>query len=435
MTVPNNYQPRDYQLEVLRAFDAGYIRIDMVWHRRAGKDKTCFSLMAREAVRHPGLYYYVFPMFTQGRDALWDAVDKTGFPTIEHLPPNVVLKKNDHEMKLTLRNKSIIKVVGSQDVNRLVGTNPKGIVFSEYSLQDPAVWGYMMPVLVENGGWAIFNYTPRGENHAKQFHKNAIEDPDWFSSTKTVDDTHAIQPDALTTARKDYIKRYGNDYMFLQEFYCSFETPVMGAVYGNEMTRALNEGRIGNVAYDESKTVSTAWDLGASDSTSIWFFQNDGNTINLIDHYENHGAGMKHYADVLTSKGYTYAAHILPHDADHKVQGKEERAKSRREMLGDLGINNITIAPKSGVLDGIEITRSILSRCRFDEAKCKRGIQALREYHHKFSEKNRNFAAMPEHDWASHSADAFRYLAVGLPKSGPDMVDYNELVDDYLDTW
>jgi hypothetical protein len=441
MTVPNNFKPRDYQLEALQAFDRGAKRMDLVWHRRAGKDKTCFALMAKEAARVPGLYYYVFPMFMQGRDALWDAVDSSGFPTIEHCPPNLWEKKNDHEMKLTLkrakgqRANSIIKVVGSQDVNRLVGTNPRGIVFSEYSLQDPAVWGYMMPILTENGGWAIFNYTPRGENHAKAFHLNAAEDTNWFSSTKTVADTNAIDPEALTMARKDYLKRYGNDYLFQQEFYCSFDTPVMGAVYGKEMTKTEEEGRIGAYKYDESKAVYTFWDLGASDTTAIWFMQKDGNMFNFIDHYESFGAGMKHYADVINNKSYTYAGHILPHDADHKVQGKEEVAKSRKQMLQELGLQNIQIAPKGPVAAGIEECRMIFSRCRFDRENCKRGVQALKEYRFEWSEKNRIFQALPVHDWASHSADAFRYFAVSVDKTDVDFTDYNELVEDTYDVW
>lgn len=435
MTVPNNFKPRDYQLELLQAYDQGFKRFDIVWNRRAGKDKTCFSMMAKAAAEVKGLYYYIFPLFTQGRDAIWDALDKSGFPTLEHCPPGLWDKKNDHEMKLSLKNGSIIKVVGSMDVNRLVGTNPRGAVFSEYSLQDPQVWGYMLPIFAENEGWAAFNYTPRGDNHAKKFHQHAINNPKWFSSFKTVDDTHSVTPITLDETRADYINRYGNDFLFLQEFYCSFDTPIMGAVYGNEMTRAREQGRVGNYKYDESKGVHTAWDLGASDSTCIWFFQKDGNSINLIDYYESHGAGMKHYADVLDGKGYSYVSHTLPHDAEHKVQGKEERAKNRKEMLEDLGIQNIQIAPLGGVLDGIAVARTLLSRCKFDEENCKRGLECLKEYRHKWNERNRDFKALPEHDWASHGADAFRYLAVGLPKTDDDFMDYNDLVDDDLDTW
>jgi hypothetical protein len=130
----------------------------------------------------------------------------------------------------------------------------------------------------------------------------------------------------------------------------------------------------------------------------------------LIDYYENSGVGLDHYARVLQEKGYVYESHILPHD----VQVKElSTGHSRLETLDNLGIRPVEIAPKLNLDDGIQAVRSMLDRCWFDEQRCNRGIEALRQYQRDFDEKGRTWRGRPRHDWTSHGADAMRYLAVG----------------------
>ena len=155
--------------------------------------------------------------------------------------------------------------------------------------------------------------------------------------------------------------------------------------------------------------VITAWDLGVGDSTAIFFAQYVGQEIHIIDHYESSGVGLDHYAKELDKKGYHYSEHILPHDVQVRELGS---GKSRLETLTALG-NNITIAPRLSVDDGIQAARSMLNRCWFDEEKCNRGIEALRQYRREFDERTKTWRGKPLHDWTSHSADAFRYLAIG----------------------
>lgn len=426
--VPYNFEPRGYQAEIFNVFPHKYKRADLVWHRRGGKDKVSVAIVAREAVKVKGIYYYVLPLQTQGRAALWDNIDKSGFNTIEHIPKELWAKKNDQEMKLTLTNGSIVKVIGSKDVNNIVGTNPRGIVFSEWSLQAPITWDYLLPILVENGGWALFNYTPRGENHAKKFHEYAIASSDWFSSTKTVDDTSAIPPEDIEATRREYLTRYGNTYLFDQEFFCSFDSPVIGSVYGEVIAELEKAGSIGAYAYDTTAPVYTVWDLGVGDSTAIWFFQLSGNVVTFIDYYEMYNAGLKHYVDRINEKRYTYAGHILPHDGANKIQAKEELPETRQQMLETLGLRNVIVAPREvDLLDGIERTRGKLSRCRFDKEKCSRGITALREYHRSWKESARILSAYPEHDWSSHAADAMRVGLSYIDKLETRWVDPNTL--------
>jgi phage terminase large subunit len=190
----------------------------------------------------------------------------------------------------------------------------------------------------------------------------------------------------------------------------AFLIHVEGAYYTVEMREANAEGRIGSAPYDRSVGVVTAWDLGVGDSTAIWFAQMVGPEVRLIDYYESSGVGLDHYVAVLNSRGYNYTDHILPHDVRVRELGT---GKSRLETLDNLGVRPITIAAQLNVDDGIQAVRSLLGRAWFDEEKCERGIDCLRQYRRDYDENNKSFKARPLHDWSSHGADAMRYLAIG----------------------
>jgi phage terminase large subunit len=183
-----------------------------------------------------------------------------------------------------------------------------------------------------------------------------------------------------------------------------------GAYYSTEMRRAKDEDRVGGVRYDRAKSVVTAWDLGIGDSTAIWFAQFIGTEIHIIDYYEASGVGLDHYAIVLQEKGYVYEQHILPHDVRVRELGT---GKSRLETLDGLGIRNVEIAPDLRVDDGIQAARSMINKCWFDAKKCEKGIDCLINYTRDWDENGKTWRSRPRHDWASHGADAFRYLAIG----------------------
>ena len=218
-------------------------------------------------------------------------------------------------------------------------------------------------------------------------------------------DTSILDQEELDEARRTM----GDD-RYEQEFECSFEAAIQGAFYAKEMKEATEHGRITRVPYDRAASVITAWDLGIGDSTAIWFAQFVGQEIRIIDYYENSGVGLDHYAKVLLDKEYHYEQHILPHDVQVKELGT---GKSRLETLDALGIRNIQIAPKLAVEDGIQAARTMIPKCWFDADNCTRGIEALRQYRRDFDEKLKTWRGRPLHDWTSHGADAFRYLAVG----------------------
>lgn len=201
---------------------------------------------------------------------------------------------------------------------------------------------------------------------------------------------------------------------------CSFAAALVGAYYGREMEWLEQNGKISTVPVDPSLSVWTAWDLGIDDTTAIWFVQIHGREIRVVDYLENSGAGLDYYVKELRRRDYTYDGHILPHDV--KVRELSD-GKSRLEKLGSMGIRNIKVAPKLSVADGIEAVRTMLKKCWFDISSCERGIKALRNYERKYDARNKIFQQTPLHNWASHGADAFRTLAVGLREDMPSDLD------------
>jgi hypothetical protein len=377
-----------------------------VWHRRAGKEKTFINYVARRAAcDRVGTYFYLFPTYTQAKKVLWDGRDREGFPFLAHFPREIVRKKNEAELRVELVNGSAIQLVGSDNIDSVLGTNPVGCVFSEYALQDPKAWDYMRPILRENGGWAIFDYTPRGKNHGFSLYQMARNNPDWFAEILTVADTKALSEDDINKERREGM----SEELVQQEFYCSFEGVQFGAYFGKQLKDAEDDGRVTRVAYEPNIGVETWWDLGIGDSTAIWFTQSIGREIRVIDFYEASGEGFPHYAKKLQERPYVYSRHHAPHDIEVRELGS---GRSRKETAASLGIV-FDVVPNLALEDGIEAARSLIARCWFDQDRCERGLNALASYHKAYDDKARDWKSYPAHDWSSHAADAFRYLAVG----------------------
>lgn len=429
INVPFNYSPRDYQLPILEAFDNGIKRGVWAAHRRSGKDKTCINLVAKKMLERVGAYYYVFPTYNQGRKILWDGIDRDGKRLLDHFPKELLDgKPNDTEMKLKFKNGSLFQIVGSDNIDSIVGTNPVGVVFSEYALQDPIAWGYLRPILAENGGWAVFVSTVRGENHFYDIYELAKSDPvNWFCRMDKASETGVIPKETLEQERNEIVRLYGDDALYQQEYECNFSVPIAGAYYAKHIARAYQDGRVGVVPHEPTLTVDTAWDLGMDDRMSIWFFQCVGAEIRLIDFMEGTGRGIPDYISEIkqTRPHYVFGLHIGPHDI--KVRDLSVTAgKTRQDVARALGFE-FQVAPKLPILDGIDAVRNLFGRCWFDKDKCKSGINALKNYRKQYDEKRKTYLNLPYHDWSSNAADAFRMLATaldyrhkGIPAEGPD---------------
>lgn len=370
---------------------------------RAGKDKTLINLVIKKTHERTGSYYYYFPTQAQGRKILWDGMDKAGMRFLDHIPEAIIAKRNEQEMKIRFKNGSLFQVVGT-DRAEVVGPNPVGCVFSEYSLQNPKAWDFVRPILAENEGWAVFNYTPRGMNHGFQLFQMAEGNPDWFSELLTVSDTNAITHDAIRAEQDAGM----SPELIQQEFYCSWEYGLEGAYYLKQIAAARREGRILDVPVIDSP-VHTAWDLGVGDSTAIWFWQNDGMYHNVIDYYENSGEGLAHYLSVLQGKRYEYGEHYAPHDANKRGAFSAETLVDRAS--DELGLEFIVLPRELDVDAGIETARALFPTCRFHKDRCRDGLNALMNYQKGWDEKHQVFSKKALHNWASHGADAFRYMA------------------------
>lgn len=217
--IPHKFKPRDYQLPLLKALDGGIKRAVITWHRRSGKDKTCFNYMVKKALERKGTYFYFLPTYTQAKKVVWDNIDNDGFKMLDHIPEELVDSMNSQELKIDLKNGSVIQLVAADTFEKGgVGTNPVGVVFSEYSISSPEVWDFVRPILKVNGGWAIFNFTPRGTNHAHKQLQIARNEEGWFSEVLTIADT-----DILTEKDMEEERREGmSEDLIEQEYYCKF---------------------------------------------------------------------------------------------------------------------------------------------------------------------------------------------------------------------
>jgi hypothetical protein len=364
------------------------------------------AILAREAAKRVGSYFYILPYYKQARKIIWEGMDKTGFRMLDHIPHEFVETRNNQEMTMKLKNGSMIAFLGSDNIDSIVGTNPVGVIFSEYSLHKENAWNYLRPILLENGGWALFNGTPRGRNHLYHMLKQAKTDPNWFSEVLTIDDTNVMKASDVSYEIEQGMPKS----IAKQEFYCSFDAALSGAYYGEAMERMQNDSRITNVPHETSLPVNVAWDLGISDSMVLLLFQRFNREIRIIDMITDNGQSLDFYVKKLNSLPYNYGYDILPHD----VRVRElASGVSRYETLSKLGRRNLVIMPKLPIEEGINAVRSIMPRTWIDKTKCDHLIEALRAYRARFDEEKQVYCE-PVHDWASHAADAMRMLACGI---------------------
>lgn len=406
----NRFQLRDYQIPIADAIEnKGYRRVVAILPRRAGKDMTAFYLAIRQCLKRVCVVYYIFPTYSQGRKILWDSITNDGVRILDYIPEELVLSKNSQEMKIRFVNGSLLQIVGSDNYDNLVGTNPSMCIFSEYALQDPRAYQFLRPILTANDGVALFISTPRGKNAFWELYNIALNSDDWFAYKLSVLDTGHI---SLEEIEKERAEGLMSEDLIQQEYFCSFDMGVEGAYYAKYLDKMRINGQVGIIPWENGFKVNTAWDLGMRDSTSIIFFQTIGQTIRIIDYYENSKEGLEHYIKVLESKPYSYGTHIAPHDIMVRELGT---GMSRLEKASQLGIDFI-VAPNISIIDGIEAARSSFSKIWIDETNCKLFLKALENYRQEYDSKKKIYKSQPLHDFSSHAADAFRYMCLSLPK-------------------
>jgi len=401
--VVTGYQPRRQQAEIhlqLRKHRFGAA----VCHRRFGKTVLAVNHLIDDALRcdkpRPR-FAYLAPTYRQAKSIAWDY--------LKHYTQSIPGRKtNESELWVNLPGDRQIRLFGADNPDSLRGIYLDGVVPDEYGLMPSKTFPEVIrPALADRLGWAFFIGTPNGKNQFWEVCQRSKEEAGWFFAEYKASQTGIIAQSELDLARKTMT---ADEYD--QEFECSFEASVKGAVYADEIRRAKEEKRILKFPYERELLVDTYWDLGVGDSTAIWFVQQHGTEIRLLDYYESSGVGLDHYASVLRQKPYSYKRHVAPHDITVKELGS---GKTRWEMAEMLGIY-FEIAPKLGLEDGVNASRQIFSRCYFEEEKTRNGVEALMNYRWDFNTRIDEFKAIPVHDWASHGADAFRTMAIMISR-------------------
>jgi phage terminase large subunit len=354
-------------------------------------------------------FAYVAPYYAQAKDVAWTYLKRYTMDIPGAEPNEGELRVDFHH------NGGRIRLYGADNYNRMRGIYLDGCVLDEAADFDPRAWPEVIrPALSDRMGWATFIGTPKGRNDFYEIMEMAKADPDnWFHLILRASETGIIPEGELADAR-----RMMTPEQFEQEFECSFDAAILGAYYGKDLADAEREGRICDVEPDPVLVTHTAWDLGKNDSTSIFFFQVAPNGIRVIDYYENQNFDLDHYAAIIRDKPYKYGTHYLPHDARAKLLGMQ---RTRIEQLIDLlKGHSFRIVMDHTVMDGINAARLTLKSTWFDAKNCKFALEALRQYRTEFDERAKVFRSNPKHDWTSHCADAFRYLAMAWKEMRPE---------------
>lgn len=421
--VPVGWRPWPHQLSVWNArFRDGKKRFLEVWHRRAGKDIVGENLAAVEMFKRPGVYWHMFPTYAQARKAIWQGSTNDGRKFLDYLPAERVKHVRNDEMRVTLDagngKESVYQMIGGDQPDRIVGSNPFGVIFSEFSLMNPVCWELVRPILAANDGWAYFAFTPRGYNHAYSLYEKVKDNSDWHVSVLDIGRTARADGSPIMTDEmvKEQIAEGMAPELARQEFYCDWSAPMTGAYFGKEMDEAERDGRITTLRWERDEPVHTSWDLGVRDTMVVWFYQVIDGWVHYIDLMAHSGEGVDWYVKQLDRKPYVYGKHYAPHDVTHREVGT---GKSPMDTARRLGLR-FTVVPRVKNVDvRVNAIRLALPKCRFDAEKCSQGIAALRQYRKEFDQKGRVWSARPVHDWTSHFADAFGTGAQQLPALTP----------------
>ena len=397
VVVETGYVPRAQQRQIHDAV-ARHRFVVVVAHRRMGKTVAALNQLihaALECEKPDPRFAYIAPTYGQAKRVAWDYLC--------HFTRPLEATHNISELRADFYGRRI-QLYGSDNPDSLRGQYFDGVILDEIGDQNPKIWNEIVrPALADRLGWALFLGTPKGANHFKDFRDRAENEPGWALLEFKASETGILPKEELDAAKKEM----GDD-KYAQEFECSFAAAVEGSYYAAQLN-ALPPDRFKEFARDDLCKTYTAWDLGVGDSTAIWVCQVSGQERRLIDFVENHGVGLDWYVNWIKQNDYTKAEHILPHDVEVRELGT---GKSRKEVLQDLGLH-ITVCPKISVDDGIQAVRRLLPNC-YLHPRTKQGTDALRNYRREYDEKRNVYYDKPLHDWSSHAADAFRYLAVGL---------------------
>jgi hypothetical protein len=392
------YEPREQQLSIHDAIDETRFTV-IVAHRRMGKTVSAINHLIKSAIecdKPEPRFAYIAPTYGQAKRVAWDYLQK--------YTRSLGATYNVSELRADFWGRRV-SLYGSDNPDSLRGQYFDGVVIDEVGDQNPRIWNEIVrPALSDRLGWACFIGTPKGNNHFAELAERAKNEDGWKFLQFKASETGVLPESELKAAYREI-----GEELYNQEFECNFNSAVQGSYFGKLINDLERDHHITDFPRDDLCRSFTAWDLGMGDSTAIWVAQVVGKEIRLLDCVENHGQALDWYVNWLRDNKYEGFIHILPHDVQVRELGT---GKSRKEVLEEAGLS-ITVAPRLSVADGIQAVRRLLPRCWF-HPRTKQGLDALRNYRREHDEKRAIFYEKPLHDWSSHFADGFRYLAIGL---------------------
>jgi phage terminase large subunit len=327
------------------------------------------------------------------------------------------VREGEHSIKLP--NGATIRIFGADNFDSLRGNYFDGVILDEVADMHPDVWSKVVrPALMDRKGWAVFIGTPKGHNffYTQREKARTNKGGNWFYL-----ELKASESGLLPQAEIDETRQELDDDEYMQEMECSFDAAIKGAYYAKELAKAYEEGRLQPFDHVQGASVHAAFDLGWNDSTAVWFYQVVNGRIDVVGHYEVNGLAIPNIVEEIkalyATNKWKMGDWYMPHDAAAKSL---QTGKSILEQLRSLGVSPRKVA-NIEVQHGIQAVRKTFPFIRINGQACYQGIEALKSYQKKWNPKLGTFSREPVHDWASHSADAFRYLCLAVRDSDVDL--------------
>lgn len=421
------YEPRALQAHLHEQIDSHRFSL-FVCHRRFGKTVAMVNQLVKAAIScqlSRPRYAYMAPLYRQAKQIAWDYLRF-------YTAPFPGRKVYESDLRVDLPNGARIQLFGADNPDALRGIYLDGVVLDEYAQMQARLWPeVILPTLADREGWAAIIGTPQGQNDFYRKYQHALTDEEWACELYKSSETQIIPENELRR-----LGRMMSEEQYAQEFECDFAVGTPGAYYARLLGRANEDQRIKpQIAAEPQLRTYTAWDLGIGDSTAIWWAQLHHNEVRIIDYYEASGEALSHYIDVVKrrgeQRGLTYEAHLAPHDIEVR---ELTSGRARIDVARELGIA-FQVVPRHSLEDGIEAGRNLIPRCWFDSERCERGLEALRSYRRDVIARTGELSTRPLHDWSSHAADAFRYLALGIgdAQSGwSDISDFEQAAEGFV---
>lgn len=417
MQIPQHRLPlRDYQKEIVQAFNNPDIdELLLVIARRGAKTTTTYSEgIVPNLVKEVQTAVGVYPTAKMGFDNFWTNIEDDGFKTLDHLPRPLVAgqSNSDDDMRQTLINGSIFRVLGATNTEALRGANGRIYWFDEFADQPIEAVNVVAPITERNNGKRIYTGTPKidginGET-MRRMHEAFKKDPKKY--TCYIDATHYMTPEELEKTRQGYILRNGNDFKFRQEMLLDWGQSSTESYYGHIMAKKDQDGTVGEYPYNPSHPVYTSWDLGKADSMVVLFWQYYNKTVRMIECFETHEISLSSIIPFIIAKPYNYGWHFLPHDGT--VASLNDNVR-RIDFLHKAGLRNSSTLRREGIGLGIDRVMKGLPSALINLPMCIELNRKLRIYKRKHNPVTGDYVG-PDHKSESHTADAVRYLYAAL---------------------